>query len=427
MNKSRNKIKILYCEDENITRKLVMRYINIENYDYYIAMNGAEGLELYKKYKPDIVITDISMPVMNGIELIEEINKLNYSKKPKTIITTSHKEAGFLLNAIKFGVNNFIVKPLDKKQIDLVFEKILSDVMMEKNLEYQTNLNKAILDFQDNLIITFNENKIINANKSFLDFFNTKDIHEFRLKYHSIIRTFEYTNIEYNTDEEWFNAVNLETSNKIVVKIKCSKTGIIKTFLVKYKDLNIIEKEFILSLTDITEIEEESKKFELQATTDILTKVYNRLKFNEIIETNILKSKNENIPFSLLMLDIDKFKNINDNYGHQVGDTVLIEISKLIKQHIRGNDIIARWGGEEFMVLLPNTELKNAISVAENLRLYIEKNNFSDVKKVTSSFGVGEFNLNETEEDLIKRIDNALYNSKSSGRNKVTISYYENI
>lgn len=419
-----NKIKILYCEDENITKKLVMTYLNMERFHCFTASNGIEGLEIVKKEKPDILITDINMPEMTGIELIEEISKLDIPQ-PHIIITTSHKDTKFLLNAIKHGVNNFIVKPIERQQIEIVFEKAIHEITVQKELEYQKILNKTILDFQDNLIITFKEDEIINVNKSFLDFFNIKDLQEFNNSNESLSSVFISSNLDYKNHHEWVEKIKKTNNEKVTVQIMSEKLNKKITFLVKYSHINTTNDHFILSMTDITELEEESKKFEIQATTDELTKVYNRLKFNQIMEKEISKSKRYNMSFSIIMFDIDKFKTINDTYGHQIGDSVLIEISSLIKSKIRDTDIIARWGGEEFMILTTCTNIKQAKMFAEKLRFEIENFNFKGVPKVTSSFGVGEFSLNETQDELIKRIDDALYMSKEKGRNRVTVSHYK--
>lgn len=313
-----NKIKILYCEDEAVTRKMAILYMNLEKYEHYIAQDGAEGFELYKKHKPDIVITDISMPKMTGIELIENINKCKI-KKPHIIMTTSNKEFQFILNAIKLGVNNFILKPLDLKQIASVFTKTLDEVIIGKELELQKTFNQIILDFQDNLLITFHNNQIINANKSFLSFFDCETLNEFTINYQTLSKNIilENNEIVFKDDEDFLQRFLVDnTKNKI--KILNRNNYEIRTFLIKYTNISIFENEILLSLTDITEIEEESKKFELQATTDVLTKIYNRLKFHELLDYEIARYKRYDISFSIIMFDIDKFKTINDTYGHMM-------------------------------------------------------------------------------------------------------------
>jgi diguanylate cyclase (GGDEF)-like protein len=121
------------------------------------------------------------------------------------------------------------------------------------------------------------------------------------------------------------------------------------------------------------------------------------------------------------MYDIDYFKNINDTYGHLIGDQVLIKMSNLVLHYIRDVDILARWGGEEFMILLPETNLKGALIVAQNIRKAIEEASFSQhfKKTITASFGVYEFHKDDTVDNLLQKVDSLLYEAKDSGRNKV--------
>ena len=119
------------------------------------------------------------------------------------------------------------------------------------------------------------------------------------------------------------------------------------------------------------------------------------------------------------MLDIDHFKNVNDTYGHDVGDSVLVEMSVLIKGHIRNLDSLSRWGGEEFIILCPQTGLKEAKELGEKLRLLIEQYEFKTAKSITSSFGVTTFKADDDQSQALKRLDNALYLAKEKGRNCV--------
>ena len=172
-----------------------------------------------------------------------------------------------------------------------------------------------------------------------------------------------------------------------------------------------------ISLRNVTKKLEELR---IEARVDELTKIYNRKKILEELEKSLEKLKKENIPFSVLMLDIDRFKNINDTYGHQYGDEVLREFSRVISKNIRGTDIFGRLGGEEFLVILNGTNIRNAYKVAEKLRKEVEKglrNIFQ--KNITVSIGVTEAKKDDTTESIIKRADLALYKAKSKGRNLV--------
>lgn len=166
---------------------------------------------------------------------------------------------------------------------------------------------------------------------------------------------------------------------------------------------------------DITD----KKRAEELAITDRLTGLYNRLKLDEVLEYEISKSKRYGTALSLIIIDIDHFKNVNDTYGHQVGDMVLKEVANTLLTCKRESDTIGRWGGEEFLIVLPNTNLAGAMITADKIRTAIENYSFSVVGNKTASLGVSEFLVEENEDSFIERADQALYRAKSGGRNQV--------
>lgn len=182
---------------------------------------------------------------------------------------------------------------------------------------------------------------------------------------------------------------------------------------------------FRLKLT-IAELEAENmehqrlvEELETLSITDPLTSIYNRRKFNEMLTMEIERSKRYQNSLSIIMCDIDHFKKINDTFGHDVGDKAIRKFSKQIHENIRETDMFARWGGEEFMILMPNVSAENAHSVAEKLRIIIEKTEVETAGSFTASFGITDLMLDDTAETFIKRADQALYKAKRGGRNRV--------
>ncbi len=165
-------------------------------------------------------------------------------------------------------------------------------------------------------------------------------------------------------------------------------------------------------------------KFESMAVTDKLTGIYNRHKFYEVAQVEVDRSRRNGKPFSIIIFDIDHFKKINDHYGHDVGDYVLAAIAKLVSKNIRKYDFFFRWGGEEFVILSPETDAEGAFKLAEKIRKLVESFPFEKVGKVTISLGLSQFypESDKGVEDVIKRADNALYQSKREGRNKTNIA-----
>ncbi len=178
-----------------------------------------------------------------------------------------------------------------------------------------------------------------------------------------------------------------------------------------YSALNTFHQKMIIT--------EQKDKLEELSTIDQLTKVFNRRKFDDLISAEIDRANRYKHRFAVIMFDIDHFKKVNDTYGHHVGDSVLIEMSSIIKNNLRKTDSIIRWGGEEFIVLASETTLPNAAVLGEKLRKLVSTHNFPEVGQVTSSFGISEYIYSETADTMMKRVDSALYAAKDNGRNRV--------
>ncbi|MCT7646547.1 diguanylate cyclase [Aliarcobacter butzleri] len=160
--------------------------------------------------------------------------------------------------------------------------------------------------------------------------------------------------------------------------------------------------------------------------TDNLTKLYNRVKLDKSLQEEMNRSLRYNTNFSIILLDIDYFKKVNDNFGHQVGDEVLIESAQVLSKNIRNVDILGRWGGEEFLVICPETKIEDAIKVASHINAAIKLHKFTTYPNtVTMSLGVASFNKDiKNVDDIILNADKALYQAKEEGRDKV-IAFYE--
>lgn len=170
------------------------------------------------------------------------------------------------------------------------------------------------------------------------------------------------------------------------------------------------------------EIEKKNKELEKLATIDKLTNIYNRAKLEELLQIEIDRSDRLNHIFGVVILDIDYFKDVNDQYGHQVGDDVLIEISNLLKRNTRKIDYVFRYGGEEFIIICPESLQDDVVNFTEALRLRIAKFDFPNVGKKTASFGIAMYQKGDTIDSIIKRADDALYTAKNGGRNRVVLS-----
>ncbi len=285
-------ISVLYVEGEKDVREQLSAFLKRRVGNLYAAGNGQEGLEAFKAHRPDIVITDIKMPVMDGIRMTKAIK--NIDRETPVIITTAYTDKDLVVEAINIGIDKYLIKPIDPyRLIDAVYK--------------------------------------------------------------SAVILFHY------------------------------------------------------------------KGLKRQATTDALTGLYNRVQFNESLSVETKRTVRYKTPLSLIMFDIDRFKPINDTYGHQAGDCVLQELTDLVARNIREQDVAARWGGEEFMLLIPDNDAQNAKQLAEKLRTEIEKSCFYGVCSVTCSFGVTQFRNDDSVESFTKRVDSAMYKAKDNGRNRVEV------
>ncbi|MFT9497917.1 GGDEF domain-containing protein [Anaerosolibacter sp.] len=151
---------------------------------------------------------------------------------------------------------------------------------------------------------------------------------------------------------------------------------------------------------------------------DGLTKLYNRRYFNEYLGREISVVERYAKDLSMIMFDIDHFKKVNDTYGHDIGDSVLKELSNLVQNHIRQSDMLARIGGEEFVVVAPETDGDCALLLSEKIRKIVEEHDFMHVGKITISLGVTQFTQGDCSDSIYKRADTALYKAKKNGRNR---------
>ena len=182
---------------------------------------------------------------------------------------------------------------------------------------------------------------------------------------------------------------------------------------------NIVQ--IIESHRDITETVEMEKQLQHIAETDRLTQIFNRMKFDEELKNQVAWASLTHNRFGLIMLDLDHFKQVNDTYGHDMGDQVLKNTVELLHNRIRKSDILARWGGEEFMIIAPLIDKDELSILIESLRSAIEQFAHPGVGRVTASFGASVVTPSDNIDSLLKRVDSALYESKQNGRNRCTI------
>ena len=215
-----------------------------------------------------------------------------------------------------------------------------------------------------------------------------------------------------------------EINYTLVWQIIGATLFILLFFIIWNRKLNAARKELEVVLVDLKTAQNKLKKknaeLETLSITDKLTGIFNRMKLDLTLQTEINRNKRYGSPLSIIIMDIDHFKSINDQHGHQEGDKVLKQVASILRKNTRKVDFAGRWGGEEFLVICPETTLDQAFTLAEKLRSHLEQ---SDKNKylITASFGTAAFHTGMNASELIHNADKALYKAKASGRNRVEI------
>ncbi len=283
----------------------------------------------------------------------------------------------------------------------------------------QKQYYKRIMDSSTNIVVINHNDTILDVNEAFFRYFDKyNSLDEFQKDHKCICELFEKDDGYLQKDmygENWIEYLIKNPDKKYKAKIKYADK--IYYFVVT---TSIIFKEksyYSAVFSDITNEEIYRHELEHLSTTDSLTSIRNRHYFSQRVEDEIHRSQRYKTPFSLVMFDIDHFKKVNDDNGHDAGDRVLVEYTKLISTTLRDSDTFCRVGGEEFIVMLPHTIIENAIQIAEKLRVVVEIH--EDRIPITISLGVVEYKLDESLNHFLKRVDVALYKAKDDGRNRV--------
>jgi diguanylate cyclase (GGDEF)-like protein len=312
--------------------------------------------------------------------------------------------------------NNFIIQAGGGGFIIFLFIYMMLSNVRKEEFEF---INK-ILDNQNSLILVKNKDEVVRVNKKFLDFFGYESLQEMKEVNECICDYFiqeeGYLSRNFSDNNFVINYIIENNHNQHKVKIVEHSTKMVRIFNINVTELKE-QNLFLLILSDITTSELEKEMIKDKANRDKLTNVYNRTKFDIDVKNAVLKNRT----FSLILCDIDRFKVVNDSYGHLTGDKILIEFATLLDLKIRKSDIIYRWGGEEFIIIVDDRMI-SATKLAEKLRAMLEKHRFFKEIPITASFGVTEHRKFESVDELLLRVDKALYTAKISGRNTVITS-----
>lgn len=412
-------LSILYINDNISDTNIDLNTLNACQANIITENNYKMALRLYSKIRPDIIITDIKVGNKSGFKFSKKIREMNPYQP--IIIKTMKNKKKHMLKALDIQIDSYLVAATTKntfiKKIEYVGKKYLN---RKKNIEKRMFL-QSILDNQSGFVLVTDFDSLSYCSKSFLDFFAFSSIDELFNRYESILDMFikHDSYLHGNTKDEILEKFkNSKAIKKVVLLVGKSFTP--KAFHIDIDIIDNAKKElFIVSLTNISIMQEKNIEISYKAYIDGLTGISNRNKFEEVFDYEIKRNERYEENLCVCVLDIDHFKKFNDTYGHLIGDEVLVKIANEVNNNIRKTDLFARWGGEEFVLLMPETNLDEARVLCEKLRKLIENTHHSIAGKITCSFGITSLIEEDTLTTIFKRCDKALYKAKDNGRNRV--------
>ena len=400
-------VHILIVDDTPKNIQLLGTILKNIGYKIIVATNGLQALDILEKIKPDLILLDVMMPDLDGYETCKKIKSSEYLKDIPIIFLTAKTQPEDIVKGFELGAVDYIIKPFNSSEL-------VARVKTHLELKFNQDLLQTLLNFQRDMVIMTDGEKVIAANHSFLHFTKSKNINEFNTNYPNLMQYLDFGN---GLDKD-SNLIlpKLPKDEEFQVRMKTSNE---ETLIFRVKQNIIPEKEVsILSLTDITQLENQKTSLEQIAGIDDLPRAYYRTKFQQLFKQTLEENKINPKSICLVIFDIDHFKKINDTYGHNKGDEVLVNISQFIKSNIRMSDIFCRWGGEEFTLLLVGSNIEDGIKICEKIRLLVEKHPFLEDRIVTISMGISQYLPDDTLETFVARADSALYRAKKSGRNR---------
>lgn len=207
-----------------------------------------------------------------------------------------------------------------------------------------------------------------------------------------------------------FNFMSSEI-NSYIHRLRQEQEQLEARVLKRTQDLNEAKEELI----------KKNQELKLLSITDHLTGIYNRAHLEEILSRHIANNLTSHKPFGVILVDIDHFKRINDTFGHDVGDAIIKTVAHVINSSLRDDDVLGRWGGEEYLIICPEIDVKGLVEIAERIHKAIKNSRSPKISRITASLGVAHYNLGDNENTLLKRADLALYQAKNAGRDCIKI------
>lgn len=450
--------RILIVDDILPNRKLLQAKLEREYFDVLTAASGAEALSIVEREQPDIVLLDVMMPEMDGLEVCRRIKKNPATSYLPVVLVTALDQPEDRVAGLQAGADDFLTKPLDDVSLyarvrSLVRLKMTVDELRSRNDDgssgnegEEADLQKSITDAR--ILLLDPEGGDAALVRDCLQHFGQVDVARDVAEVELIAARISYDCVilpmVYQGHDGLRIASRLRTAKEtrltpiLIVAAPDNRERLVKAMEIGVNDY-LVRPMDALELVARVRTQIRRKRFTDSlrenlhlsiklATTDSVTGLYNRHYMTSQLTSLISAAQANQRPLSLAILDLDKFKLVNDNHGHTAGDEVLAEFAKRISQSVRGIDLAARYGGEEFVVIMPDTPLDIAAKVGERLRAMTADTPFSvsaDIGKLPVTVSIGVAELNAQDIDLtafLERADEALYDAKHGGRNQVCMA-----
>jgi two-component system, cell cycle response regulator len=409
---------VLLAEADPAVREVMTRVLSSRFGAVSEAASGAEALSLAARTGPDLAIVGCRLPDMGGAALAVSLRQAS-RQLPLFLLGTAEELVAVLGHVALPGLR-LVVCPFDPAGLVVAVEEAARELAARRSVDEAWRLVRFFLDESPQPAIVFTDGEVASVNRALLRFMGLSTFQELVAQAGGLegfladplpeggLAGFIRGMVDDRLDREHrlrlVNPVRPEQPPHVFQAVGARLPG---------------RDRWLLTLTDITELELERRELLDLANIDPLTRICNRRKLRDILDEETARANRYRAPLSAMMLDIDHFKTINDTHGHDAGDAVLVELARRLGGSLRQVDRLARFGGEEFVVVAPGIGLPAALDLAERLRSRVAGEDFMVVGRVTVSIGVAAHQPGEGAESLVKRADEALYRAKAGGRNKV--------
>ncbi|MCH8183079.1 MAG: PleD family two-component system response regulator [Proteobacteria bacterium] len=451
--------RVLVVDDIQLNVKVLEAKLSAEYFEVITALNGEEAIAAVNEQHPDIVLLDVMMPGMDGFEVCERIRANPNTTHIPIVMVTALSEAAERVRGLEAGADDFLTKPVDDTALFTRVRTLvrLKTMMDELRLREETSTQLGVSgaaavdgeDFSNSKVLVVDDDSsdsklIEEALSSYCGVTVEPDAEkavelahsgEFDLAVVSLIQRDAdglrlCSQLRSAEETRQMSLLALAPKEDNALLVRALDLGV-NDYLAKPIDRNELRARVRTQLRRKIYQDKLRRNYQdrmVMAVTDSLTGLHNRRYLESHLDTAVSRATEGGKPAAILMLDIDHFKAVNDTYGHPIGDEVLVECAKRIQICVRGVDLAVRYGGEEFVVIVPDTTLDIAQIVAERLRASFAGQPFpvsADVGElpVTISIGVAITGAaRETGEDLLRRADEALYEAKRTGRNRIVMA-----